>query len=153
MLAITALIIATLAFTIPTNRSEVASSQEKVEAFTEKVLPVDASKYNITLEGYFVSRPPDVNDSDRVLNNNKEERYRYLCVSDQSEFSVIYSVVNGILTNCIITVMKGPVLTDRPYSSLNEAATGFLEKYQAFSGLDTSEMRDMLSNIDTAKNQ
>lgn len=131
--------------------AEVSSAQAKVETFTENTLPIDKSQYNITLDGYYVSYPPSIKD--RELNNYKQEHYRYSAVSDKSELSISYTVENGFLTTCVVNVKKGAVLTDQPYSNLNDAVTSFLEKYQSYKNVDNTEMRSMLQNTDLLKNQ
>ncbi|MBN1245973.1 hypothetical protein JXA31_10305 [Candidatus Bathyarchaeota archaeon] len=134
-------------------KSEISTSQQKVESFTEKALPIDKSQYNITLAGYFVSDTPDIADADRQLGNYSQERYIYLCVSDQSELRVNYVVENGVLTTCFVSVRKGSVLTDQPYSNLKDAVIGFFGKYQTFGAAGTSEMQSMLQNTDVTGNQ
>lgn len=49
-------------------------------------------------------------------------------------------------------VVEGSVISDRQYSNLLDAAKDFLEKYQAYSKLDSTEMINMPSNVDSAKN-
>jgi hypothetical protein len=132
-------------------KSEFSVAQKKAESFTEQVLPIDKSQYNITLDGYNVLRPPDVEDSE--LNNLKQEYYRYSFVSDQSELSVTYKFENDFFTTCVVTVLKGAVLTDHPGSNLNDAVLDFLQRYQTFTGLDTSDMRYMVSNAEVMQNQ
>jgi hypothetical protein len=48
--------------------------------------------------------------------------------------------------------MNGSIISDRPYVSMVDAANGFLKKYQTYSGIDSTEMVKMLSNVDSAKN-
>ncbi|MFA5572879.1 MAG: hypothetical protein GX799_10600 [Crenarchaeota archaeon] len=151
-LTMTALVIVLISLgTASIAKSEVSTAQQKAEAFTENVLPIDKSQYNITLDGYFVSYPPDIKD--RELNNYKQEHYRYSLASDESDLSVSYTVENDVLKRCVVTIKRGQVLTDRPYSNLNDAVIGFLERYQTYKAADTSEMKYMAQNTDLLKNQ
>jgi hypothetical protein len=158
LVAITALCIVILWLGTPyIAKSELSIAQNKAEAFTEQVLPIDKSQYNITLDGYNVIHPssdispPD--NKDYILNDFKQEYCRYSFVSDQSELIVIYKVENGFLTTCSVTVVKGKVLTDPLYSNVNDIIIGFLERYQAFTGFDSSDMRYMVSNANVMDNQ
>ncbi len=49
-------------------------------------------------------------------------------------------------------VLKGSVISDQPYTDVVDIAKSFLQKYQAFSSLDSREMIAMLSNVDPTKN-
>ena len=47
---------------------------------------------------------------------------------------------------------KGSIITDRSYANTADAAKSFLEKYQAYSKLDSTEMIAMLANLDPTQN-
>ena len=154
LMVTTTLVVVIMAFgTTSIAKSEIPTSQQKVEAFTEMALPIDKSQYNITLAGYFVWDTPNIEDADRQLDNCRRETYTYLCLSDQSELRLNYVVEDGVLTTCFVSVRKGQVLTDQTYSKLNDAVIGFFGKYENFGAADTSEMQNMLQNSDLTGNQ
>jgi len=119
--------------------SPVSVTQKKGLTFIENVLPLDISQYNITLnqsrtEGYAI------------------EIEQYTLESDESTLDVICSFENGILKICLVYAKNGSVISDRPYASINDAITSFLMKYQNYTHIDSTEMINMLSNVDPTKN-
>lgn len=119
--------------------SAVSTNQDQALAFIEKALPVDISKYNTTLTKYSKM-------------NGTADIAQYILESDESTLVVNCYVKNNVLTGCNMETKKGQVISDRPYANLTDAARGFLEKYQTYTGLDSTEMISMLADIDTTKN-
>lgn len=117
-------------------------SQKKGQVFIENVLPLDISKYNVTFKPPFAPPPP----------NATELPETYSLESDESTIDVICSFTNDVFTTCSMYPVEGSVISDRQYSNLLDAVKGFLERYQAYSKLDSTEMIAMLSNVDPAKN-
>ena len=48
--------------------------------------------------------------------------------------------------------MNGPVISDRQYANLLDAVKSFLEKYQTYSKIDSTNLTSMLDNVDLTKN-
>jgi hypothetical protein len=64
--------------------------------------------------------------------------------------NVILAVRNNVVYQFAVdNLATGPNVGQ---SSLNQAATIFLTRYQEYSGLDSTEMINILSNVDLAKN-
>ena len=124
-------------------QTSISTAQEKTGAFIENVLPIDSSQYNVTF------RPPLPGFTpidDRFLIET------YSLASKNSSLTFICSYYEGVLYHCQLGVDNGSIFTDHPYANTTEAAKSFLEKYQAFSKLDSTEMTAMLKNVDPTKN-
>jgi hypothetical protein len=134
---------------ISTAQSTITASQEKSEAFIKNVLPIDSSQYNITLRNYGVPKLPDIGTEQVDV---PQEILTYSLESKDSTLDVKCSFSNNVLCICNMYVEKGSVISDRQYSNLLDAAKSFLEKYQAYSKMDSTKMIAMLSNVDPTKN-
>ncbi len=119
-------------------RSTVPLVDEIQSGFIDNVLPFDVSKYNVTSQ----YNPSDTGITDKV---------QYTLQSSDSNITVRCYIHNNALSGCLVTV-QGPAIRDREYANLNDAAIGFLEKYQIYSKRDLSSMINMLSGVDTSKN-
>ncbi|MGB9914943.1 MAG: hypothetical protein ACPLIG_03585 [Candidatus Bathyarchaeales archaeon] len=135
---------------ISTTHSSISTTQDKALAFIKNVLPIDGTKYNITLRNYGVPKLPELGLTQP--NNVEQEILTYSLESMDSALDVICTFSNNVLTICNMYAVKGQVISDRHYSNLLDAVKSFLEKYQAYSKLDSTEMISMLSNVDPAKN-
>jgi len=135
---------------IPLNNSSVSTAHDKALAFIKNVLPIDSTKYNITLESYHVPELPDIGLANPI--NDKQEILTYLLESKDSTLKVICTIQNGFLKGCTLDVLKGSVISDRPYTNVVDIAKSFLQKYQAYSSMDSTEMIAMLLNVDPTKN-
>jgi hypothetical protein len=135
---------------ISTVHSAITASQEKSVALIENVLPIDSSQYDITLRNYGVPELPDIGYYKQ--SDVEQEILTYSLESRDSTLDVICTFSNNVLTICNIYPVKGSVISDRQYSNLLDAVKVFLEKYQAYSKMDSTEMINMLSNVDPAKN-
>jgi hypothetical protein len=125
-------------------------SQEKALAFIENVLPIDSSQYNITLSKHVVPKLPDIGLYKH--NDGNRELLTYSLESKDSIVNVICTFNDGVLYICQADTRKGSVITDKAYANTADAAKSFLEKYQAYSKLDSTEMITMLTNVDPIKN-
>lgn len=121
----------------------VSSAQDKALAFIENVLPIDCSQYNITLRNY--GKLPN-------SGSVEQESITFMLEAKDSTMDVICTIHEGVLTSCSMYVLTGSVVTDCTYSNQVDAARGFLEKYQAYSTMDSTELINTLSNVDTTKN-
>jgi hypothetical protein len=139
---------------ISTAQSSFSATQAQAQTFIENVLPIDSSKYNMTLRNYGVPSLPDINvdkQNDRLYDGN-EEVLTYSLDSKDSSIDVICHFNDGNLYICYASTRKGAVITDKAYTNVADAAKSFLEKYQAYSKLDSTEMMAMLANVDSTEN-
>ncbi len=101
-------------------------AQEKAIGFIEKVLPVDLTKYNLTLTRYQkIMGPSD-------LAGFTSEVVEFTLDSKESTLVVTCIVQNNILISCNVIAKKGPVISDRQYANLVESVKTFLERYQTW---------------------
>lgn len=131
-------------------QSTFTETEGKAIDFIKNVLPIDSSKYNITLRNYGAPELPDIGYYKQ--SPIEQEILTYSLKSKDSTLDVICAFSNKILTIASMYVVEGSVISDSQYSNLLDAAKDFLKKYQAYSKLDSTEMINMLSNVDPAKN-
>lgn len=128
--------------TAPPTAPPVSVTQKKGLVFIENVLPLDISKYNVTFKPPFA--PPPLNATELIETYSLE--------SDESTLDVICTFENNVLRICMIDVKKGSVIGDRPYASKIDEATSFLMKYENYTHIYSTEMINILSNLDLTKN-
>jgi len=69
-----------------------------------------------------------------------------------SSLTFICSVYEEALYQCQLGTDKSSITTDQTYANITEAAKSFLEKYQTYSSLNSTEMIAILSNVNTTQN-
>ena len=121
-----------------------SSSTDKAMEFIENVLPIDASKYTITL------RPDRIPDFPGKIADESTPSFDLVSKEGALRFYCIFE--KDFLTICQMSVTNGSVETDKPYADDIDAAKSFLEKYQSYSNLDSTEMIKMFSKVEPAKN-
>ncbi|MFW6117223.1 MAG: hypothetical protein ACOC6G_01395 [Thermoproteota archaeon] len=131
-------------------QSSISTAQNNALTFMEDVLPVDFSRYSLTLRNYGVPELPDLGSYQH--DDDKREILTYDLESKESSVDVILTFNNGLLYMCQVSAREGSVINDKSYSSTVNAAKSFLEKYQVYSGMDSSEMVAMLSGVDPTEN-
>jgi len=124
------------------------TNQEKAMDFMEKVLPsnIDTSKYTITLtmdSTLIDTHPPE---------GYKVEDLSYSLSSENSKLTLGFSIENGVIKWCNLYLLEGQAITSKPYTNMYDAVTDFLKAYQVYVGIDSSNLIQMLNNVDLTKN-
>lgn len=130
--------------TFPATYAAQSTAQDQAMAFIENALPVDLSKYNMTLTKH--------TKIDALPIGGVLDRVRYTLASDESTFDVLCNVQNNVVIYCQVTAKNGSIISDKQYVNLIDAVKSFLEKYQSYTKIASSNMIDMLDNIDATKN-
>lgn len=130
-----------------------SSVQDRAIAFIENVLPIDSSKFGIELkiDGNATDIPKEI-DLNNISFSNEDKVLIYFLgsrVGTMDSLNVVLAVRNNTIYQGAIDLHTGPRVGQ---SSLNEAATIFLTRYQEYSGLDSTEMISMFTNVDLAQN-
>jgi hypothetical protein len=131
-------------------QGSIETAQETALTFIEDVLPIDSSQYEITLSNYGVPKLPDLGAFKQ--NDANQEVLTYSLESKDSTVNVICTLYEGSVYICQAGARKGTVIADKTYANTADAAKSFLEKYQTYSNLDSTEMIPMLTNVDPTKN-
>ncbi len=121
-----------------------AVTKDRVLGFIQTVLPLDISKYNVTMVQHGVTPPSQPGDPTIEIMD-------YALESDGSRLDLSCAFTNNALTGSIRSVTDGSVLDAQTSSSLIDSARGFLAKYQAFTGDNLTEMTNTLSLTDGTK--
>ncbi|MDI9576967.1 MAG: hypothetical protein QM398_02385 [Thermoproteota archaeon] len=135
--------------------ASISTAPDKALAFIEDVLPIDSSQYEITLSNYGVPNLPDIGvdkQQNARLNNEKAEVITYSLKSKDSTMNVVCTLYDGVLYQSQVGAQKGHIIPDKSHADVAAAAKSFLEKLEAYSNLDSTEMTSMLSNVDPTKN-
>jgi len=143
-LAFAALGTVIFSFGITSAQSNVSTAQDKALAFIENAFPIDSSQYKVTFKPPFPGFTPI---DDRFLVET------YALESNGSSMTFICSYYEGVIYQCQFGVDNGSVITDQAYANTTDAAKSFLEKYQAYSKLDSTEMIAMLTDVDPTENR
>lgn len=106
-------------------------------AFIANVLPIDFSKYTITLKNHVYDGETDL--------------FIYTLDSDVSTLRVICLYRNSILLSCTLSADKGQLISDRTYVNLVDAAKSILERYQSYTKIYSANLIEMLSSIDATR--
>ena len=113
------------------------TAQAQTEFFIENVLPVDLSQYNVTLK--------------RHSQYGAKDMIRYTLESDESSLRLVFETENNVLRYCNVYTEKGQVISDKQHDNLIDAAKSFLEKYQAYTKIDSTNLIKMVEKIDPTK--
>ena len=127
---------------VPTAYSAELTAPEKTLTFLKDVVKVDMTKYNATLASNWVDYPPH-------WGGLAEEFVRYnLDGGNESNLRVTCRFRENMLYSCSLKVRKGsPLFAEPQPTRLLDAAKGFLERYQTYSG--ASYIQKMRSTLDT----
>lgn len=145
LLILSALIIMLAAYSAlhnPPTPEEKAQDNDKVLAFIKNVLPLDISRYNITLK---------LRNIEENLGYPREIG-QYSLEAETSSIDIIYTYENNTLWQCSMYLTRGSAISDRQYANITDAAAWFLLKYQNYTRIDSTEMIKMLANIDPNRN-
>jgi hypothetical protein len=128
---------------LPTAYSAELTAPEKTMMFLEDVVKVDVTKYNATLVSNWVDYPPHWGGLAQ-----EDVTYNLDC-ADESNLYVTCKLREGTLHYCSLEVPKGsPIYAEPQPTSLLDAAKGFIERYQTYSGAPyIQEMRSMLDRV------
>jgi hypothetical protein len=117
--------------------------QEKSLAFIENALPIDFSKYNVTFAGQSsVDLPGGV-----VMYT-----VQYNLFSATSTVTVICNIENNNVLSCHLYEVQGSLVSDKQYANQLDAVKSFLEKYQSYTKMDSTNLSAMLDEVDITKN-
>ena len=145
LLVVTAMIIAFASFSSPPFSDQTpkdSPSNHKTLIFIKNVLLLDTFRYNITLKQCRTEE----------YNGYIIETGQYTLEAEDSILDLIYTIENNVLWSCSLYNKNGSVIKDHAYASINDAAIGFLTKYQNYTNIDSTKMIDMLSSVDPTKN-
>ena len=133
-------------------QADSSTAQDRALAFIENVLPLHIDKFGIELkiDGYAADIPKEINTHNISFDSEDKVLIYYLGsrVGTMDSLNVILAVRNNTIYQCAVDLHTGP---DVGQSSLKDAVTIFLTRYQNYSGLDSTAMVDMVSDIDLAQ--
>lgn len=109
--------------------------------YIQSVLPFDLSKYDIELNSsYTLPQGPNTAFT--------QESVAYTLNSYENTLYVHFMFWDGKLYECAVTIISGAVFAATSYVNLSEFAHYYLERYQMYSGLDSTELIKTLDMID-----
>jgi hypothetical protein len=136
--------------TPPLDPSQAAAAQNKAMNFIENVLSADLSKYTIELKiNSIMDGIPLANDNRKIT----DLMYALTPLEGNGEKDVIefcFMFEKDVLTTYFTFASK--VITSTQYANRNDAVKGFLEKYQTYTNIDSTNIIAMLDDVDLTKN-
>lgn len=118
--------------------------EDRALACLTQVYPVDLNHYNVSLDSCYTL-------SSTQLDNSTTQAVDYMLNSPDSNLVAVFLFKDAVLYSLNLGVINGSVVASRSYANLTEAAKDFLVKYQAFSGIDSSELVRVLDKFDEAQ--
>ncbi|MCL2291490.1 MAG: hypothetical protein FWC30_00215 [Candidatus Bathyarchaeota archaeon] len=141
LLIATSLVISSASVTAQTT---ITNDQEKAMNFMENMLPIDLSKYTITLKNEYTM------DELALGNNRKINSLTYQLKSEKSIVEVNFLVEKNTISLCSIAPIEGEVIYSKQYRNPLDAVKAFLEKYQTYTKIDSGNLITMLNSVDTS---
>ncbi len=132
-----------------------SSNQDRALAFIENVLPMDISKFNIELK--VDSNATDIS-KELGTHGNLAKNDRVLIyflgsmVGTADSLDVIFVIRDNIFFQGVVDIDYAPSYYEFGNSTTVDDVKDFLLNYQNWSGLDSTKMMEMLSNIDVTQN-
>jgi hypothetical protein len=71
--------------------------------------------------------------------------------SENSKLHISFVFEKGIMTSCGLYELEGQAITNKQYANPRDAAKVFLETYQAYTNIDSSNLIAILNNVDISK--
>ena len=121
------------------------TNQEKAVDFLGDVVGLDLAKYNVDLKWY--------NDYSSYANSLYDADLTCDLKSETSQMTAKFFFKNNAKFICQIRDLKGPMLLTQSTTDRLDAAKGFMDRYQAFTGSSYLEpLTQMLHNVTEPKN-
>ncbi len=139
-------LIATSIGAFPIAYAEQTTAQDKAMDIIENVLSADLSKYTISLK-----HDSTLDGVPLAKDNRKITTLQYELSSEGSTVDVSFIVEKGIVLQCIILPMYEQVITDKQYTIPFDSIKGFLERYQTYTKIDSTNLLATLDNVDLTK--
>jgi len=151
-IALIIVLIASSLCALPATYAEQPRSQDQALAFIENVLPVDLSKYNITLTSHSTLDGVPIAGAIEQANTRVIDTVQYTLRSEQSTVDVMCNIEKNVMVFCQVYEKKGQLISDKQYTNLLDAVKSFLGKYQNYTNKDSTNLIAMLDNVDITKN-
>jgi hypothetical protein len=120
-------------------QTDTSTLESRTLAYVENVLPFDINHYSITVgDAYYLSSPNDTTLTqavDTILN------------SSDSTIHVVCVYVNDSLDQCGITPTAGTPVSNRNYTSMEEAVARILLAHQEQTGRDSTALLNTLNLV------
>ncbi len=138
-----------------------STAQDRALAFIEDVLPIDSSKWNIELkvDGNATGTREHLDMNNISASENDRVLIYFLgsMVGTADSIEVIFIIRDSTFLQGVMNIDNSPTYrqTYRQFvTSINDDnVTNFLAKYQSWSGLDSTKMIEMLSNLNITENK
>lgn len=121
-------------------------------AFIENVLPLDLTKYCVTLINHYIDEGPPIAGTRGNFINRTIENFKYELDSDESTLQITIQVQNNAILSCHIYENEGQVIKDKTFNNLADATENFLEKYQDYNKEDLTDLINAIDDLDVTNN-
>jgi len=122
-------------------------AQDKAMDFMKNMIPVDLSKYTISIKSNSIMYGVPLANDDRIIIN-----ILYKLTSPDSDLEIGFAFEKGIMTSCGVYPLRGQIISNSHFDTSLNAVQDFFERYQTYIKIDSSNLIAMLDNVDITKN-
>ena len=130
--------------TQPLDAGQTDAAQDKAMDMIKNVMSVDLSKYNIRLQNSVIMDGVPLANGSRKITSL---RYALTLLEgngdEESVIRVCFTFEKDVLTS-LFTLPLSEVVTNTHYTNQNAAVKGFLEKYETYTNIDSSNLIAMI---------
>ena len=136
----------------PLDPSQTAAAQEKALNIMRNVICVDFSKYNLVLESSSIDDAKPLSEDTREITSLWYVLIPLENVGDKTAgINIFFDLERDVVTSYYI-VPIAQIAANTQYTSQRNAIVGFLEKYQVYTNIDSSNLIAMINDVDLTKN-
>jgi hypothetical protein len=132
--------------------AEQLTAQDQALSFMENVLPVDLSKYNITLTNHSTLDGVPMEGTLDQANTRVIDTVQYTLSSEQSTVEVMCIIEKNVMVFCQVYEKNGSIISDKEYTNLRDVVKSFLEKHQNYTKIDSTNLIATLDTVDITEN-
>jgi hypothetical protein len=136
----------------PLDPNKIAAAQEKALNIIQNVIMVDFSKYNLLFKEASIDDIKPLTDDTREITSLWYMLIPLENTGDKtSHINIFFDLEREVVTSYYI-VPIAQIITNAQYTNQRAAITGFLEKYQTYTNIDSNNLIAMLNDVDLTKN-
>lgn len=137
---------------LPATYAEQTTAKDQALTFIENALPVDLSKYTVNLTSHSTLAGVPIAGAIEQNSTRVIDMVQYTLHSNQSTIDVICNIEKNAMVFCQVYEKEGEIINDKQHTNPRDAVASFLEGYQTYTKIDSTNLIGMLDNVDTTKN-
>jgi len=135
----------------PLDPSQTLAAQEKALNIMRNVISIDFSKYTLTLDSSSILDAKPLSEDTREITVLKYVLTPLESIGDETAgINIFFNLEKDVVTSYYIMPVT-QIITNTQYVNQRNAIVGFLEKYQIYTHIDSSNLIAMLNDVDLTK--